>query len=169
MLVPMWVASVLAWSAGGAIIVTAMLGARRFLKNERPLLALLMVPVALFGLLLAVSRWANGTRVLIVQADPAGRALRLDLRLYGAKEYRFRDGSVARLTMSSGRHLVVNDTSSPLTLEHVRYGYGVSTSQRIAPFSAHPSGIITNFGPQDPPPAKIQTTEYGGERFWLRW
>lgn len=170
MLVANWLAEMIAWGLGGGIMLGALLLGRRLLRGERPRLALLMLPVALFGLVFAVSKWANGTRILIVQADPAGRALRQDLRLYGVRDYRFRNGSAGTLTMGPGRQLVVNDTASAMKLETVRYGYGLSTSNAIPPFSVyHSEYIITNFGPGDPPPAEIQTTEYGGQRSWLRW
>lgn len=169
MLVANWLAETMAWGLGGGIILGAVLFGRRLLRSERPLRALGMLPVALFGLIFAGSKWANGTRVLIVQSD-RGRAVRQDLRLYGVKEYRFRNGSATELTMGPGRHLVVNDTVSQLTLKTVRYGYGLSSSDAIAPFSTyHSDGIITNFGPQDAPPAEIQSTEHGAQRYWLRW
>ena len=169
MLVPNWLAETIAWGLGGGIMLGALLLGRRLLRSERPLRALVVLPVALFGLIFAVSKWANGTRVLIVQSD-RGRAVRQDLRLYGVKEYRFRNGSSGVLTMGPGRHVVVNDTVSQLTLTTVRYGYGPSSSVAIAPFSSHHSdGIITNFGPQDAPPSEIQSSEYGAQRYWLRW
>jgi hypothetical protein len=170
MLVPGWVAETIAWGVGGGIIVGALLLARWFMARERKAAALLMLPVALFGLIFAVSKWANGTRVLIVGQDQAGRASRTDLRLYGAEDYRYRNGSSGDLTCRDSRHIVVNDTPYPLVLESVRYGYGVSTSEPIGGFSRHCSeGIVTNFGPGEAPPPKIETTEYGATKYWLHW
>lgn len=160
-------AALIAWGIGGACMVAGLAGAVWFFRDDRRLPATGCAMLALAGLVLANSRQANGTRVLLI--EDAGRAPRLtDLRVYGTVVRPLGNGTPAHLRWLKPRQIIVNDTAHELILHTVLYGYGLSSKQPVRPYSVvELDRLLDYYGPTDRPPASVEG--YGGPRYWLTW
>jgi hypothetical protein len=158
----------ISWALGGVVIL-AGLGLGFWLRRGgRPGGGMAVAVFALAGYIIAISRFANGTPVLVMRGDEAG-FVRTDHRLYGTTTYAYANGQSDDLHWMAARHLIVNDTPRTLKLRTVRYGFGaVSGTEDIAPYRRRElKGRLRHFGPGDPPPGRIDTGEW--ERYWLFW
>lgn len=167
MLTP-WQATTVAWTLGGLFIVGGALLAYWLRSRDRPGAGPVLVVLVLLGYIIAISRFANGTPVLIIRGDESS-FVRSDARLYGSMSYSYADGHRESLEWLAARHLIVNDSPRTLKLRTVRYGYGgLSGIGEIAPFRQRAlDGLLRHFGPDDPPPAQVETGE--SHRHWLYW
>lgn len=160
-------ASLIAWGIGGAVMAGGAFMALWMLRDDRRGLAGVGLLLAFAGFIFAISKFANGTRVLVMKGDDAG-FVRSDLRVYGTASYTYSSGQSETIRWLHARHVIVNDTPRALKLQTVRYGAGLSGIDEIAPFRRRDvDGIVRHFGPADRPPASIDTGEY--ERYWLYW
>lgn len=167
MLVQDWQASAIAWGIGGPVIAAGAFMALRMFLDDRPGLARVWLLLVFAGFIFAISRFSHGTRVLLMQGTEAS-FVKSDLRLYGSRTYSYPNGQREQLHWLGPRHIIVNDTPRPLKLKIVRYGYGLSELEEIAPFHRRDlDGIVRRFGPGDAPPARIDTGE--SERYWVYW
>lgn len=160
-------AGLIAWGIGGACMLAGLAGAFWFFRDDRRLPAIGCAMLAFAGLLVANSRHANGTRVLLIE-DAGHAPRRTDLRLYGTIVRPFGNGTSARLRWLEPRHIIVNDTAHELSLHSVAYGYGASSRRAVGPYSAvELDGLLDHYGPTDRPPSSVGG--YGGTRYWLTW
>ena len=160
-------ASLIAWGIGGALIAAGVFMALWMLRDDRRGLAGVFLLVAFAGFIFAISRFSHGTRVLLMQGAEAS-FVKSDLRLYGTHTYSYSDRHTEQLHWLGPRHIIINDTPRPLKLQTVRYGYGLSEIEEIAPFERRElNGIVRHFGPGDAPPAQIDTGE--PQRYWVYW
>ena len=159
-------ATAIAWSAGGLLVLIGALIWYRMRAAGRPGAAIVLAVLALAGYLVAISRFANGTRVLIMRGDDAGY-VRTDMRLYGSTTHTYANGRNESFSWQPARHIVINDTTRALRLVTVRYGAGFSSTQTLEPFQRiELNGLVRHFGPNDRPP---EQTAAGYEVFWLSW
>lgn len=159
-------AAAIAWGIGGAVMVAGALLGYWLRRTERRGAGVAFGVLLFVGYAIAISRYANGTRVLLMQGDHA-RFVKSELRLYGSETYTFADGRVESLQWLGVPHIVINDTPRPLKLTGVAYGFGASGTASIAPFERRDvDGIIRHFGPGDSPPSQSRE---GMVRYWLSW
>ena len=161
-------ATAIAWGIGGTLMAIGAI-AWWWLRREerRGAAACLLLVFAGYGV--GISKYANGTRVLLMRGDDASY-VRSDLRLYGTTTYVYASGRTEPLRWLHARQIIVNDTPRSLTLRTMQYGYGMSSNRPIGPSESHRiNGVVEHFGPADQPPASIDSAGYGATKYWLYW
>lgn len=162
-------ATLIAWGIGGTLMALGALAGWWLRREERSGAGPVFLLLVVIGYGFAISKYANGTRVLLMKGDQAGYA-RSDLRLYGSTPYAFGSGRTEVLRWLDSRQIIVNDTPRTLTLRRVQYGYGLSSDTPIASSASYGiEGVVEHFGPSDRPPSSINTTGYGATKYWLSW
>lgn len=161
-------ADLLSWALAIAAFLVFAVPAVLLIRNEYSW-GKFLLPLGLFAaLMVAASKPAHGTRVLIVEVSQADGLVRVDRRLYGSAGYTMTNGSTPVLKWNSARQILVNDTPATLTVSKRLYGvtFAEPWEKRVAPFElATFDGSIDHFGPYDAPPA----TSEKWERYWVRW
>jgi hypothetical protein len=165
-------AELMVWGIAGGIALGCVIGGVLLVRKRpewgatKPLLALLAL-IGIAAIASPITKFTSGTAVIrLRQPDGAVRAERL--RLYGAEDYRFADGSSTSLA-GGVKTIVINDRPAPAAIEEVSYGFGVNVEPTtpVAPFSAaRLDELVRYVGPSDPPP---ETLGGGGTEHWVRW
>lgn len=167
MLVTETQATSIAWGIGGTLMAIGVV-AWWWLRREERRGAAVCLLLVFAGYAVGISKFANGTRVLVMRGDDRSY-LRSDLRLYGTANYVYASGRTEPLRWLESRQIIVNDTPRMLILRTVQYGYGLSSDRPIEPSENHGiSGFVEYFGPGDQPPSSVESTG-GATRYWLSW
>lgn len=161
-------ANLFSWAVGAVIFAAFAVPGIVLVRRDRGWGKLLVVVGLIAGFFAAVSKPANGSRVLIVRVGADGQPVRDDRRVYGSAGYRMSNGAARTLTWNTAAEILVNDTPAPLVLTKAVYGVPVADEERtvIDPFQVKLlDDWILHFGPNDQPPS----TSYELTRYWLHW
>jgi hypothetical protein len=161
--------SVIGFFVIAVLLLTAAFWKKRFL----------FAPVALAALLLAFASVvlpdSFTTPTFVATADAHGILIRQAF-LFTSYNYQFADGRKMELhTRPQPEELVVNDTTTPLVVMPVAYGFPQDTDKpaaTIEPFQPFYTDLWIQYfgrGNHQPPPTIMVEGGSGELRYWLTW
>jgi hypothetical protein len=133
--------------------------------------ALIYGAVAVFALIAAFGTRALGRPVVVVKRANAPTETTRGV-LFFSEDYAFQDGHHDRLTQTGQGTLVVNDGAGDMRIKSINYGsIGIGSDPVTVPaMSLYDAKYgIDYVGPNDPPPAEVESKISFEIKYWLTW